>query len=147
MKPDQWDEVINTNLNGTFRMCKAALKGMFKARFGRIINIASVSGVSGNVGQSNYAAAKGGTIAMTKSMALEMANYGVTANCVAPGFTETDMVESMEEKQKQLIEQLVPMRRMAKPEEIAYAVSFLASERSAYITGETIQVNGGLVMQ
>jgi 3-oxoacyl-[acyl-carrier protein] reductase len=147
MKPDQWDDVIDTNLSGTFKMCKAALKMMLKPRYGRIINMASVSGVSGNAGQSNYAAAKAAVIAMSKSMAVEMAAYGVTVNCVAPGFTATDMVNAMDDKAKTMIEQIVPMKRMATPEEIAFAVQFLASERASYITGETIQVNGGLLMQ
>ena len=147
MKDDQWSDVIDTNLSGTFKMCKAALKMMLKPRYGRIINMASVSSVSGNAGQSNYAAAKAAVIAMSKSMAVEMAAYGVTVNCVAPGFTATDMVNAMDDKAKAMIEQIVPMKRMATPEEIAFAVQFLASERASYVTGETIQVNGGLLMQ
>lgn len=147
MKADQWDDVISTNLTGSFRVIKACMKAMFKARWGRIINISSVSGVMGNVGQANYAAAKAGLIGMTKSIAIEMASFGITANCVAPGFTQTDMVAAMEEGQKELISQHVPMKRMATPQEVAFAVAMLADKRASYITGETIQVNGGLLMQ
>lgn len=144
MKQNQWDEVIETNLNAVFRLCKACLKPMVKARHGRIINITSVSGLMGNFGQANYAAAKAGITALSKSLAREMASFGITVNCVAPGFTQTDMVAAMKPEQKASIESMVPMKRLAEPAEIAAAVLYLASDEAAYVTGETCNVNGGL---
>ncbi len=146
MKPEQWDDVIDTNLNAVFRMTKAALKPMVKARFGRIINISSVVGVMGNPGQANYCASKAGMIGFTKSLANEMAAYGITVNCVAPGFIETDMTNSLTEAQQEWIHAQIPMKRIGKPEEIANAVAFLASDHATYITGQTLHVNGGMYM-
>ena len=146
MKPEQWDKVIDTNLNAIFKMVRKALRSMMKARSGRIINISSLSGVMGNFGQANYAAAKAGVIGFSKSVAQEMAPYGVTVNCVAPGFIETDMVQKLTDDQVTKINEMVPMRRMGKPEEIASVVAMLASDAGSYITGETINVNGGLYM-
>lgn len=146
MKDEQWDDVISTNLSGTYHVIKACLKAMVKARWGRVINIASVSGCIGNAGQANYSAAKAGVIAMTKSIAREVASRGITANCVAPGFTATDMVKNMPEKEQAQILDLIPVKHMATPEEIAYAVSFLADDLASSITGETLHVNGGLYM-
>lgn len=147
MKPEQWDGVINANLTAIFRMVRKCLRPMMKARAGRIINISSLSGVMGNFGQANYAAAKAGLIGFSKSVAQEMAPYGVTVNCVAPGFIETDMVDKLTAEQMEKIKAMVPMRRLGKPEEIASVVAMLASDAGSYITGETIQVNGGLYMQ
>ncbi len=146
MKADQWNEVIETNLNAVFRVTKACLKPMVKAHWGRIINIASVVAMTGNFGQANYTAAKAGVIAFTKTTAQEVAGYGITANCVAPGFIDTDMTRNLSEKQQELINQKIPMRRVGQPEEIANAVGFLASPLASYITGETLQVNGGMFM-
>lgn len=146
MKDNQWDDVISTNLSGTYHVIKACLKAMVKARWGRVINIASVSGCIGNAGQANYSAAKAGVIAMTKSLAREVASRGITANCVAPGFTATDMVKNMPEKEQAQIIDLIPIRQMATPEEIAYAVNFLVNDMASSITGETLHVNGGLYM-
>ncbi len=146
MKPNQWDEVIQTNLNSIYHLTKACLKPMFRARFGRIINISSVSAIMGNPGQANYAAAKAGVIGFTKSLAQEMASLGITANVVAPGFIQTDMIKGMSEEQQALINERVPMGRVGQPEEIAAAVTFLASDQAAYITGQTLSVNGGLIM-
>ena len=146
MKQDQWDAVIDTNLNSVFRMTKASLKPMLKARWGRIINITSISGVMGNPGQTNYSAAKAGLIGFGKSLAQEMAAYGITVNAVAPGYIETDMTARLTEKQQEMINNLIPMRRVGLPEEVASAVAFLASEEAAYITGQTLHVNGGMCM-
>ncbi|OGO93644.1 MAG: 3-oxoacyl-[acyl-carrier-protein] reductase [Coxiella sp. RIFCSPHIGHO2_12_FULL_44_14] len=146
MKLDQWDQVINTNLTSIYRMIRKVVRPMMKARAGRIINISSLSGVMGNFGQANYAAAKAGMIGLSKSVAQEMAPYGVTVNCVAPGFIQTDMVDQLSEAQLAKINEMVPMKRMGKPEEIASVVTLLASEGGAYITGETIHVNGGIYM-
>lgn len=146
MKDEQWDEVIQTNLSGTYSLTRACLKPMVKARFGRIINISSVVGVTGNFGQSNYVAAKAGLIGLTKSIAIELAGYGITANCVAPGFIQTEMVESLSEKHQEVLLSKIPMQRMGRPEEIAAMVSFLASDDAAYITGQTLHVNGGMCM-
>jgi 3-oxoacyl-[acyl-carrier protein] reductase len=146
MKDDEWESVINTNLSSLYRVCKACLRGMTKARYGRIINIASVVGASGNPGQTNYAAAKAGMIGFTKSLAREIGARGVTVNAVAPGFIDTDMTRELPENQKQALLAAIPLGRLGAPQEIAATVGFLASDAAAYITGETIHVNGGMYM-
>lgn len=146
MKDEQWDEVIETNLTGGFRLARACLRGMMKARHGRIISIASIVGMTGNAGQANYAAAKAGTIAMSKSIAREIGARGVTVNCVAPGFIATDMTDALSEAQKAALLAQIPMARLGKPEDIADAVVFLASVAADYITGQVIEVNGGMRM-
>lgn len=146
MKAEQWDRVIQTNLSAVFYLTKACLKPMVKARWGRIINMTSVVGLTGNMGQGNYAAAKAGLIGWSKSIAQELAGYGITVNCIAPGFIETDMTQSLSEKQQEAIFAKIPMRRMGRPQEIANAVAFLASDQAAYITGETLHINGGMYM-
>lgn len=146
MKSDQWDEVINTNLNSAYRMTKACLKGMFKARWGRIVNIASVVGTMGNAGQANYAAAKAGLIGFSKAVAIEMASTGITVNVVAPGFIQTDMTSELSEKAQEMLFNQIPMKRLGLPVDVANAVVFLASDAAAYITGHTLHVNGGMLM-
>ncbi len=146
MKSDEWDDVINTNLNSLFRVCKACLRGMTKAKKGRIINIASVVGASGNPGQTNYSAAKAGMIGFTKSLAREIGSRGITVNAVAPGFIDTDMTRELSDEQKAALLSGIPLGRLGNPEEIAAVVGFLASPGAAYITGETIHVNGGMYM-
>jgi len=146
MKDEEWNEVIDTNLNAIFRLSKACLRSMVKARWGRIISITSVVGLSGNAGQANYGAAKAGLIGFSKSLAQEIATRGITVNCVAPGFIETDMTNALSDEHKKLLLSRVPMGRLGQPEEIAAAVAFLASEEAAYITGETININGGMYM-
>ncbi len=146
MKEEQWDEVINTNLSAVFRMSKICLKSMVKQRSGRIINITSVVGVMGNPGQVNYCAAKAGVIGFTKALALEMAAYGITVNAVAPGFIETDMTSQFTAEQREWIAGKIPMKRSGTVEDIANTVVFLASDQAAYITGQTLHVNGGMCM-
>ncbi|HHJ81080.1 MAG TPA: 3-oxoacyl-ACP reductase FabG [Candidatus Tenderia electrophaga] len=146
MKDDEWDDIMETNLKSVFRMSKACLRGMMKARQGRVINIASVVGETGNPGQTNYSAAKAGIFGFTKSMAREVASRGITVNAVAPGFIDTDMTKGLPEEQKEALMKQVPLGRLGKPEEIAAAVSFLASPGAAYITGFTVDVNGGMYM-
>lgn len=146
MKDDEWEAVINTNLSAVFRVCKAVIRGMMKRRSGRIINISSVVGTTGNPGQVNYCAAKAGLVGFSKSLAKEVAARGITVNCVAPGFIDTDMTKALTDDQKQAIFANIPAERLGKPEEVAAAVSFLASPGAAYITGETIHVNGGMAM-
>lgn len=146
MKDEQWQQVLQTNLDGAYYLTKACIKPMVKARQGRIINIASVVAVSGNFGQANYVAAKAGLIGFTKVLAIELAGYGITANCIAPGLIQTDMTSSISEKHHEALLGKIPMQRMGRPEEIAYAVAFLASDQAAYITGETLHVNGGMCM-
>lgn len=146
MKEEEWDAIIQTNLTSLFRVTKACLRSMMKARRGRIISIASVVGVSGNAGQTNYAAAKAGVIGFTKSVAREVGSRGITANVVAPGFIDTDMTRELPEAQKQALLGQIPLSRLGTPEEIASAVAFLASPGAAYITGETLNVNGGMYM-
>ena len=146
MKPEEWNDVLQTNLSGLFHMCKACLRGMMKARSGRIINIASVIGVMGNAGQSNYAAAKAGVIGFSKSLAREVATRGITVNVVAPGLIQTAMTDRLgEELRRSMVEQ-IPLGRIGEPDDVAAAVLFLASPAGAYITGETIHVNGGMCM-
>jgi 3-oxoacyl-[acyl-carrier protein] reductase len=146
MKQEEWDDVIATNLTGMFSVCKACLRGMMKARKGRIINIASVVGVMGNAGQSNYTAAKAGMIGFTKSLAREIASRGITVNVVAPGFIDTDMTRDLPEENRAELLTQVPLGRLGSGADIANAVLFLASEAAAYITGETVHVNGGMLM-
>jgi 3-oxoacyl-[acyl-carrier protein] reductase len=146
MKDDEWQSIIDTNLTSIFRMSKAVLRGMMKKRQGRIVNIGSVVGSSGNPGQANYAAAKAGVIGFSKSLAREVASRGVTVNTVAPGFIDTDMTQSLTDEQKEAIFKDIPANRLGDPKEIAATVAFLVSEGAAYITGETIHVNGGMLM-
>ncbi len=141
MQNDEWNEVINTNLNSFFYVTRRLLKDMLVKKNGRIINVVSLSGLSGVAGQTNYSAAKAGVIGATRSLAKEIARKRVTVNCVAPGFIQTDMIEDLDEKQ---FRNIIPMRRFGKPEEVANVVSFLASEKSSYITGEVISVSGGI---
>ncbi len=146
MKEEEWNAVINTNLNAMYRVCKACLKGMTKARWGRIINISSVVGSSGNAGQSNYAASKAGIEGFTRSLAAEVGSRGITANAVAPGFINTDMTRELPEKQTQQLLSHVPLGRFGEAAEVAAAVGFLAGDGGAYISGETLHVNGGMYM-
>lgn len=146
MKDDEWEDVINTNLSSIFRLSKACLRGMVKAKGGRIINIASVVGVSGNAGQANYSAAKAGIIGFSKSLAQEVGSRGITVNTVAPGFIDTDMTRALPEAQRDALLAGIPLKRLGGAEEIAAAVGFLASPGAAYITGETLHVNGGMYM-
>ncbi|MFW6076524.1 MAG: 3-oxoacyl-ACP reductase FabG [Hyphomicrobiales bacterium] len=146
MKDDEWDSVINVNLSAAFRLSRACLRPMMKRRFGRIISIASVVGVTGNAGQANYAAAKAGMIGMTKSLAQELASRAITVNCVAPGFIETAMTGALDEKQRTQILSAVPAGRLGRPDDVAAAVIYLASEDAGYVTGHTLHVNGGLAM-
>lgn len=146
MKDEDWDDIIETNLNSVFRLSKGVLRGMMKARFGRVINVGSVVGTMGNAGQVNYATAKAGLLGFTKSMAREVASRGITVNTVAPGFIDTDMTKDLTDEQKDDIFAQVPANRLGLPSEIAAAVAFLASDHAAYITGETLHVNGGMYM-
>lgn len=146
MKDEEWDDIINTNLTSIFRMSKAVLRGMMKVRYGRIINISSVVGSTGNAGQTNYAAAKAGMVGFAKSMAKEVGSRGITVNTVAPGFIDTDMTKELSDDIKKALLGSIALGRLGLPEEIAHAVSFLASERASYITGETLHINGGMYM-
>jgi len=146
MSEADWDSVIDTNLKSAFNCSKAAVKHMMRKRYGRIINIASVAGQMGNAGQANYSASKGGQIALTKSLARELASRNITVNAVAPGFVDTDILDAMPQETLEAALKFVPLGRKGKPEEIAYAVSFLASERAAYITGQALGVDGGMAM-
>jgi len=146
MKGDEWGAVIDTNLGSMFRVCKVGVKAMTKARWGRIINISSVVGASGNAGQTNYAASKAGVEGFTRALAKELGSRGITVNAVAPGFIETDMTNGLPESQAAALISQIPLARLGQPEEIASVVGFLASEKGAYITGETLQVNGGMYM-
>ena len=146
MTDDEWNSVIETDLTSLYRVCKAALKGMMRARFGRIINISSVVGLMGNAGQTNYASAKAGMIGFSKALAREVASRNITVNTVAPGFIETDMTRELGEKQTEVLLAQIPSGRLGTPADIAAAVVFLASDAGSYITGETLNINGGLVM-
>ena len=146
MKPDEWDDVLSTNLSGAYRVSKACLRGMIKARKGRIINISSVIGVTGNAGQSNYAAAKAGIIGFSKSLAREIGSRNITVNVVAPGFIDTDMTRVLPEDQREAMLRQIPLGRLGNGDDIASAVLFLASAAGGYITGETLHVNGGMLM-
>ncbi len=146
MRPEQWDDVIRTNLTSVYLCTKSALRGMLRARWGRIVNIASVSGISGNPGQANYAAAKAGVIGFTKSVAKEVGSRGITANVVAPGFVETDMTAALGDEVAAAAVDRIAVRRLGRPEEVAAAVGYLASDEAAYVTGQTLVVDGGLVL-
>jgi 3-oxoacyl-[acyl-carrier protein] reductase len=146
MKVDEWSDVIDTNLSSMYRLCKACVKGMTKARWGRIINISSVVGSSGNAGQTNYAASKAGIEGFSRALAKEIGSRGITVNAVAPGFIETDMTKNLPQKQAEALLSSIPLGRLGQPEEIAAMVGFLSSDSGAYITGETLHVNGGMYM-
>ena len=148
MKDEQWDEVIAVNLTSTFMLMRAAVRGMMRAKtgYGRIVNISSVSGVLGNPGQGNYAASKAGMIGMTKSVAREVASRGITANCIAPGFIQTPMTDALNEKQVATIKEAIPAQTFGNPADIAAAAVYLASEEARYVTGQTLHVNGGMLM-
>ena len=146
MKDEEWENVLQVNLTGTFRLTRAAMRGMMKRRFGRVINITSIVGVTGNPGQANYAAAKAGLIGMSKSLAQELASRGITVNCLAPGFIATPMTDVLNDDQKKAILGRVPADRLGTPEEIAAGVVYLASDEAAYVTGQTLHINGGMAM-
>ena len=146
MKDEDWNLVLNVNLTAGFRLARAAVRGMMKRRYGRIISMASIVGVTGNPGQANYSASKAGMIAMTKCLAAEVASRGITANCVAPGFIKTAMTDALPEEAKEKLARNIPMARLGLPEDVANAVVFLASDEASYITGQTIHVNGGMAM-
>lgn len=146
MKDDEWDDIINTNLSSVYRLSKAVLRGMMKARKGRVINISSVVGAMGNAGQTNYAAAKAGIHGFSRSMAREVGSRGITVNSIAPGFIETDMTKELPEAQRKQLESNIPLQHLGQPEDVANAVLFLAGESGRYITGETLHVNGGMYM-
>jgi 3-oxoacyl-[acyl-carrier protein] reductase len=146
MKQEDWDAVMQTNLASVFRLSKAVLRGMMKARKGRIISIASVVGLTGNPGQANYAAAKAGIIGFSKSLAREVGSRGITVNVIAPGFIDTDMTRALSQPQRESLNATIPLARLGSPDDIASAVAFLASAEAAYITGETLNVNGGMHM-
>lgn len=147
MKEEEWDDIVSTNLSSVYRLSKAVLRGMMKARYGRIINITSVIGAMGNAGQTNYAAAKSGVAGFTKALAREVGSRSITVNCVAPGFIDTDMTKSMTEEQRTALLNQVPLGRLGAVDDVAQAVLFLASSGAAYITGCTLHVNGGMFME
>ncbi len=146
LKDDDWDAVLDTNLKAVFRIARAAMKPMMKQRYGRIINITSVVGASGNPGQSNYAAAKAGVAGMTRALARELGSRNITVNCVAPGFIETDMTAGLAEEQQKALLGQIPLGHLGKPQDVAYAVAYLASPRAGYVTGQEVHVNGGMYM-
>jgi 3-oxoacyl-[acyl-carrier protein] reductase len=146
MKDDAWEAVINANLTGVFRLTKACVRAMLKAKSGRIINITSVVGLTGNAGQANYAASKAGVIAFTKSLAREIGSRNITVNAIAPGFVETDMTHALPEEHKAMLLQQIPLNRAGTGQDVAAAVVFLASAAASYVTGETLHVNGGMYM-
>jgi len=146
MKDADWDEVMETNLRAVFRLSRAVMRGMMKARWGRIINITSVVGASGNPGQANYAAAKAGVVAMTKSLARELGSRNITVNCVAPGFIDTDMTRALSDDQRKALLEHIPLGRLGTPQDVAAAVAYLASPAGGYVTGSVLHVNGGMYM-
>lgn len=146
MTDDEWDDVIAINLTSTFTLTRGILRGMMRRKYGRVVNIASISGVIGNPGQANYASAKSGMVGMTKSLAREVASRGITANCIAPGFIETPMTNVLNEKQVEAISKVIPAGIFGKPSDVAYSALFLASEEASYITGQTLHINGGMAM-
>lgn len=146
MKADEWDSVINTNLSSLYRVTKACLRGMSKKRWGRIISVSSVVASMGNAGQSNYAASKAGMEGFSRALASEIGSRNITVNCVAPGFIDTDMTKNLPDEQKEQLQSKIPLNRLGRPHEIACVVAFLASDAASYVTGETIQVNGGMYM-
>lgn len=146
LKDEQWDAVIETNLTGTFRLTRAFMRGMIKARFGRIINLSSIVGETGNPGQANYAASKAGMIAMSKSLARELGTRGITVNCIAPGFIATDMTDVLSDEQKEALSKQIPLGRLGTPNDIAQCAVYLASPAGAYVTGQVMNVNGGMFM-
>jgi len=146
LKDEDWQAVIDVNLTATFRLCRAAMRGMMKRRFGRMINITSIVGVTGNPGQANYAASKAGMIGMSKSLAAEVASRGITVNCVAPGFIATPMTDALTEEQKSKLLGAIPTARLGTPDDIAAGVVYLASAEAAYVTGQTLHINGGMAM-
>lgn len=146
MKDEDWQTILDTNLFAAFRLSRAALKGMMRRRFGRIVNITSIVGVTGNPGQANYAAAKAGLIGMSKSLAQEVASRGITVNCVAPGFIETAMTDALDDRQKQALMERIPAGRLGRGADVAAAVAYLSSDEAAYVTGQTLHVNGGMAM-
>jgi 3-oxoacyl-[acyl-carrier protein] reductase len=146
MKDEEWEKVLQVNLTGTFRLTRATIRGMMRRRHGRVVNITSIVGVTGNPGQANYAAAKAGLIGMSKSLAQELASRTVTVNCIAPGFIATPMTDGLTEEQKKAILGRVPMERLGTPDEIAAGVVYLASDEAAYVTGQTLHINGGMAM-
>lgn len=146
MKDGEWDAVLETNLKGVFRMCRAVMRTMMKQRYGRIINITSVVGASGNPGQANYAAAKAGIAGMTRALARELGSRAITVNCIAPGFIETDMTAGLTQEQRQTLLTQIPLGQLGKPSDIAHAVAYLASPGAAYVTGQELHVNGGMYM-
>ena len=146
MKDEEWDQVIRVNLEATFRLMRASARPMMKARFGRIVNITSVVGHTGNPGQMNYCAAKAGVVGMSKSLAVELAARGITVNCVAPGFIRSAMTDALDDKQKDAINTRIPMGRMGEGDDIGAAVAYLASKEASYVTGQTLHVNGGMAM-
>jgi 3-oxoacyl-[acyl-carrier protein] reductase len=146
MKDDDWAAVLDTNLSGVFRLSRAVMRGMMKAKHGRIINITSVVGASGNAGQANYAAAKAGVVGLSKALAREVGSRGITVNCVAPGFIDTDMTRSLSEQQTQALLAQIPLGRLGQAEDIGAAVVFLSSRAATYVTGATLHVNGGMYM-
>jgi len=146
MNDEEWDQVLAVHLSATFRLARAALRGMMKRRHGRIVGITSIVGVTGNAGQSNYAASKAGMIGFTKALAAEVATRGVTANCIAPGFIATPMTDALSEKQRETLLGAIPSRRLGTVEDVAAAAVFLASREAGYVTGQTLHVNGGMAM-
>ena len=146
MKDDDWQTVLDVNLTASFRLSRAVLRGMMKSRWGRIINITSIVGTTGNPGQANYAASKAGTVGMSKALAAEVATRGVTVNCIAPGFIDTTMTESLSEDQTEKLLGAIPAARLGSPEDVAACAVFLASEEASYVTGQTLHVNGGMAM-
>ncbi|MFP4081216.1 MAG: 3-oxoacyl-[acyl-carrier-protein] reductase [Candidatus Aminicenantes bacterium] len=146
MKEEEWDAVLAVNLKGVFNFCKAVIRAMISRRYGRIINLSSVVGLMGNVGQTNYSASKAGVVGFTKSLAREVASRGITVNAVAPGYVDTAMTQKLPDSAKKAFLELIPMRRFAAPEEVAHLVKFLLSDEAAYITGQVININGGLLM-